>query len=183
MARTPFKLKSQGSSFKMMGSSSPTKRTGKWITLPDGTITQVGGQDIIEHEKAVDEALFQASEVGRDFAVANPERTSPEAFEQSEKGKKIIAEREAAVTALGEASTTGKESMERLKNLMSTKDKKKYAGVMDEDCRREYPERAKDWDIAQKEALEEEASGVAATQKELDAAALAKAKAKAKAKA
>ena len=66
MARTPFKLKSgnsmAGSSFKMMGSSSPAKSLGNWITGDDGIPVQVSKRDYIKHEKKGGKLLKERSD-------------------------------------------------------------------------------------------------------------------------
>ena len=178
MARTPFKQRSQGSSFKMMGSSSPVKRAGRWIINDEGERVQVGEQDILAHKKKLETAEIDAQEIGRDFTV-NP-GLMPTAFEESKKGKLIQEERDALVTELSDkTSTTGKESLDAIKAEMTAKEKKQYGGVGHEGYQ---ATKSKEWkkayELAQKQKTEEEASGVAANQKELDAAALIKAKAK-----
>ena len=139
-----FKLKSgnnlKGSSFKMMGSSSPAKRAANWITNDAGEKVQVSEQDILAHERDLESA------------------------HQKDADKKVA-------DLSNKTSTTGQESLDKMKSKMSQKEKKIYAGLGDENYQAgKSAEWKKAYALAQKEKLEEEKSGVAANQKKLDRA-------------
>ena len=147
---------------------SPMKLAGNWVTGEDGIPVQISKGEVRKHGKLIDAALENASEVGRDFVDGNINRSGPEGWEESPEGKAIIADREKAVTDLGAVSTTGKESLDAIREGMTDAEKKMYGAPGHEDFRMLNPETAVAWDKANEEAIAENKSGVAAEQEKLN---------------
>jgi len=153
--------------FGVGSTASPAKLTAEWIELPDGTKTQVSRKDVNDQKKALTRAQDDADEIERDFSV-NTNRDDD--FAETDKGKRIQAERNKAVDDLGTTTTTGKESLDALTAQMNADDRQRYGGPGHEGYQTAYPERADAWEIAQAEAKDEEQSGVAANQDALNQA-------------
>ena len=148
--------------------SSAFQLMGEWIELPDGTKTQVSKKDAILHNRKIDKAQLDATEIGRDFSV-NTDKMDSSEFVKTKKGKKIQQERNDAVTDLGKTTTTGQESINDLKSQMSDADKKEFGGIGNKNYQLKYPDRAKAFKKAKAEKLAEKTSGVADKQRDLNA--------------
>ena len=174
--RSGFKLKSgnntKGSSFKMMGSSSPAKRTGRWVVDPTtGEKVQTGEYDIIEKEKEYDAALLEAEmsgEGGRNVmgsATAEEKAVTEGLYKEAKKVKP-------------EVLLTGQERLDELTSGMTAAELKQFEGVGHEGYLKKYPDLKEGVLTAIEEAKTEKKSGVAEKQIALDRQAIVDAKAK-----
>ena len=78
MARTPFKLRSQGSSFKMVGSSSPLPKLETEITLPSGKkIIKTGTESVKQAQNIAARTAKVIAAQKKKFMQENPNYTAP----------------------------------------------------------------------------------------------------------
>jgi len=184
MARTPFKLKSgnkmTGSSFKMMGSSSPAKRAGNWIIGDDGIPVQVSTDVYRAHQKKGDVLLEEmqgdSQNIGLGMTEAEREAERLREEKASEDRLKHVYVKGDEGELEERAYTTGQESMDALRVQF-----RKAQSAGEKDIHGAKYKSFADWvrynpdkdiqaqvNIADREIKEEAKTGVAEKQIELD---------------